>query len=168
MATGEEGRGTIYERKARVVFFESSIEKLINELERDRKSLCQAIVNYNEERINIFVAELQRRGLTWCTHCSNVLAESKTILILVEGREVCGQEGHGCSYRDFSVLHRVCEECCKSAEKIHGTPDCCWGIPGKEQTKPFYSFLAHRVEKRNDAYYIPKSGEWVFFKIFAG
>jgi len=161
MATGEEGRETIYERKARVVFFEKSIEKLTNELERDRESLCLAIGNYNEERINIFMAELQGRGLTWCTHCSSVLAESKTTLILVEGREVCGQEGHGCSYRDFSVLHRVCQGCCKSAEEIHGKPDCCWSIPGKEQIKPFFSFLVYRVERRNNACYIPKNGEWV-------
>ncbi len=116
------------------------------------------VEEYGARRVELLKQELQARGITWCTYCSEVVLENEAELLLVEGREEYSH-GEGNAYygfRDFSKLHRSCPSCRERAADKHGQ-----GGAHDSRAKDQSSFYAFRVEKREDGHYARKFGNWV-------
>ncbi|OGZ58187.1 MAG: hypothetical protein A3B96_00680 [Candidatus Spechtbacteria bacterium RIFCSPHIGHO2_02_FULL_43_15b] len=136
--------------------------KKIIEMSRDlvaeRELLRRVVSEYSAKRVELVKQELEARGLTWCTSCSNVTSGLDIEFLLVEGSEVYSH-GYGNSYygfRPFSKLYQACIACRKCAADKHGQMGA-YDYHAEGQS----SFLAFRVEKREDGYYACKFGNWV-------
>ena len=140
------------ERKAQ------NIDQISRNLSAERQSLRQVVKGYGAKRVELLKQELQTRGMTWCTYCSEVIHENEAELLLVEGREEYSH-GYGNAYygfRGFSKLHRACPACRERAADKHGQKGA-YDSQAKDQS----SFYAFRVERREDGHYTRKFGNWV-------
>jgi hypothetical protein len=150
---------------AEISSLRSQAEQTVSDIEQARlslltqqQSLRQQVSQYGAKRIELLGQELQARGLTWCTRCSEVIAEDETELMFVEGKEYysCGYENSCYGYRDFAGLHRACPSCREQAADKHGQRG-----PYDSLAKAQSSFYAFRVEEREDGYYARKFGNWM-------
>ncbi len=135
-----------------------NIDQISRNLSAERQSLRQVVKEYSEKRIELLKQELQARGMTWCTDCSEVVPEGAVELLLYEGAEERsgGYENSCWGCERFSKLHRVCSDCRERAQDQHG-------IQGRYDSfnKIQACFYAFRVEKRDDGYYARKFGNRV-------
>lgn len=135
-----------------------NIDQVAHNLSAERQSLRQVVKEYGERRVELLKQELQARGMTWCTYCSEAVPENEVKLLFVEGREEYSH-GYGNAYygfRGFSKLHRACPTCRERAADKHGQKGA-YDSQAKDQS----SYYAFCVEKRGDGYYIRKFGNWV-------
>lgn len=135
-----------------------NIDQISRNLSTQRQSLRQTVEEYGAKRVELLNQELQARGMTWCTYCSEVIPENEAELLLVEVREEYSH-GYGNVYYGFcgfSKLHRACIACRERAADKHGQKGA-YDPHAKDQS----SFYAFRVEKREDSHYARKFGNWV-------
>jgi hypothetical protein len=135
-----------------------NINQIARNLSAERQSLQQMVNDYGARRVELLRQELQARGITWYTGCSEVIPESEAELLFVEGTEKYshGYEAMYYGFRDFSKLHRVCPVCRERAADRHGQKGA-YDLQAKNQS----SYYAFRVERREDGYYARKFGDWV-------
>ena len=135
-----------------------NIEQIKQNLSSERRELGRLVREYSAKRVELLKQELQARGMTWCTYCSNVIPESEVELLLLEGREEYSH-GYGNAYygfRGFSKLHRACPACRERTADKHGQKGA-YDSQARDQS----SFYAFRVEKRDDGYYARRFDNWV-------
>lgn len=135
-----------------------NIDDFVHDLFAERQLLRQVVREYGAKRVELLKQELQARGMTWCTCCSEVIPESEAELLFVEGREeyTHGYEGSYYGFRGFSELQWACSTCRERAADKHGQRGEYDSL-AKDQS----SFYAFCVEKRDDGYYARKFGDWV-------
>lgn len=135
-----------------------NIDQIAHNLSAERRSLRRVVKEYGAKRVELLKQELQARGMTWCTYCSEAVPESEVEFLLVEGAEERsgGYENSCWGCERFSKLHRACPDCRERAQDRHGTQ-------GRYDSfnKLQACFYAFRVDKREDGYYARKFGNWV-------
>jgi hypothetical protein len=135
---------------------QSIIGQLAVELSDWRQDMRNLVSGYNDYRVTAFEQALKDRHLSWCTKCQATKAIDSYELLLTEGVERVSfdyEEGD-ISYRPFSELHHLCQECSAQAHAKDGwLGDFGHGYHA--------SYFAYRIEEQPDGFYADKNGQLV-------
>ena len=141
-----------------------SVELLSRDLAASRRELKGTVEMYNTALDKLAAARIKSEKYAWCTNCLKLFylfvgsdEKPSAQLVLTEGsREYThGEGGAYYGFQDFSELHRACPVCYEMFTAQHGQVG-----PYDKHARGQSRFLAFRVEKREDGYYVGKFGAW--------